>query len=150
MKNSRWMGLGLAVLMFVPLAAQAKQIMEFGPHGGRLMQAGALKVEFHVDKDRKARVYLYDQGLKPVGADSAEITLKMLKGGSKKIDLLKAADKGSASHLAGKSAMPSPDGYLLVLNVKVKGKPMNSLRFNYQEHICGGCKAPEYACICGH
>jgi hypothetical protein len=154
MKNFKYFGMLLAVSLALPLSAQAKQIMELGPHGGRLMQAGKLKVEFHLDKERKAHVYLYDQGLKPVGADGAQVTLKILKGGTKKVEMAKAPsdpkEKGSASHLVGKSAMPSPDGYLVVLNVKTPGKPIDSLRFNFQESVCGGCKAQEYACICGH
>jgi hypothetical protein len=118
------------------------------------MKAGDLRVEFHVDKDRKARIYLYDAARKPVAADSAKVTLKALKGGTRTVDLAKEeADpkkKGSVEHWAGRKALPAGDGYVVSLSVKVKGEPVMVFRFNYLEEKCGGCNLPEYACICGH
>jgi hypothetical protein len=153
MRNVLRKGLGLAVVLALSHVSWAKPVVEAGPNGGRLMAAGKYKVEFHVGKDRRAHVRLYGAKLEPVPVQQAVIGLKVLKGGTKTLELVKAPlDKkaGSVAHLVTRSALPSPDGYLLSLSVKAPGQPANVLRFNYLEEICKGCSRPEYACTCGH
>jgi len=144
----------LLSILALPFVAQAKEAKEVGPHGGRLMKGAQFKVEFHLDKDRKAHVYLYGQGMEPANPEAAKVTLRAMKGGAQQVELVKvAADpkvKGSTAHLVSKKALLSPDGYLISLTVKVTGKPLDSFRFNFLEETCGECGHPEYACICGH
>jgi hypothetical protein len=152
MRNYGWL-FSMLLPVLLSSAVGAKPVVEAGPNGGRLMAAGKYKVEFHVDKDRRAHVRLYGAKLQPVSVEQAVVGLKVLKGGTKTLELVKAPlDKkaGSVTHLVTRSSLPSPDGYLLSLSVKAPGQPANVLRFNYLEEICGGCKHPEYACTCGH
>lgn len=126
-----------------------------GPHGGRIIEAGTVRVEFVLDQERRARVYRLDAKGAAADLGDVAVTLKAKQpGGLKavKLDKTSAGPGGSAEkvlHAVSAAPLPSPDGYQLVVSVKAKGKTTN-VRFDLLEHACGECKLPEYACICGH
>lgn len=126
-----------------------------GPHKGRIVEVGSVRVEFAVDKARKAHVYVLDAANAAADAGAVTATIRaILKTGGKAVPMAATTagfDGGSerVKHLASRAALPSPDGYLVVLSVKAKGKTANA-RFELTLHTCGGCGLAEYACICGH
>lgn len=126
-----------------------------GPHQGRIVEAGSVRVEFVVDKARKAHVYVLDGANAAVDAGAVTATLRAnLKTGGKAIPLAATTDgfdggSEKVKHFTSKAALPSPDGYTLVLSVKSKGRTSN-VRIELVESTCGGCGLAEYACICGH
>jgi len=119
---------------------------EKAPHNGRLMEMEKIHVEFLVESDKTARVYLYDEKLKPVTPSDQTVTLVVQgKDSSKtKTELVKKDDS-----FVSAAAITIPDGAKAILTVKAGGKPGN-LRFDLNMENCGGCKGPEYACSCEH
>lgn len=119
-----------------------------GPHGGRMMEMGAYHMEFYVNAERRAEVYLFDQSERPVAPSQQTLALiAEAPTGKTKIEF---ETKGNA--FIAKQALPEGKGYNLVLQVKptTDGKPQN-FRIKYNPDLCGECKLAEYACICeGH
>ncbi len=119
---------------------------EKAPHNGRLMEIEKIHVEFLVEADKTARVYLYDEKLKPVTPSDQTVTLVVQgKDSSKtKTELVKKDDS-----FVSDAAITIPDGAKAILTIKAGGKPSN-LRFDLNMASCGECKNAEYACSCGH
>lgn len=110
------------------------------------MELDAARVEFRVESDRKARVYLYDDQWKPVvPADQSVTLIVQTKDGVKlKAELLKKADS-----FASEAPLTIPDDAKAVLVIKTGGK-IHNLRFDLNLSICAECGNAEYACSCGH
>lgn len=126
-----------------------------GPHQGRIIEAAGARLEFVLDKERKAHLYVLDAAGVPVAPGRITVTLRAnLKSGGKAVPVTATTSgidgsKETVRHFASKAAVPSPGGYELVVTVTSTGKTGN-VRFRLVEHLCGGCGLVEYACICGH
>jgi hypothetical protein len=135
--------LGLCHMTAVSNAAEATK--QKAPHQGRLMEAEKLHVEFLVDADKKAKVYLYDEKLQPVAPSNETVTLIVQgKAEKSKIELTKSADS-----FVSEKPIPLSEGAKAILSVK-KGEKTQNLRFDLDLGNCEGCKLPEYACTCEH
>jgi hypothetical protein len=129
------------------LTVTAAEKVVGGPKGGKLLENTSPRAEFFVEKDRKVTITFYDEKLKPVPAGEQKVTvIAEPKSGKQTLEFEK---KDGA--LVSKTALPEGDGYLVVVQLQAKpdAKPQN-FRIQYDTHICGECKRPEYACICGH
>ncbi len=126
-----------------------------GPHRGRIVEAAGARIEFVLDKARKAHVYVLDDAGAPAAPGKVIVSLRAnLKAGAKAVPVTATTagidgSKEAIRHFVSKSPLPAPDGYELVLTVKSGGKTANA-RIQFVEHTCGGCRLAEYACICDH
>jgi hypothetical protein len=118
-----------------------------GPKGGRLLEHTQPVAEFYVEKDRMITITFYDEALKPVAAAEQTVTVIAKTESSK--STIEFEKKGDV--LVSKQALPEDHAVNLVVQFKqtADAKPVN-FRFAYEDHVCGGCKLAEYACICGH
>jgi hypothetical protein len=146
MKTSRILTGTLATIVciaaFTLSAADKKRIG--GPKGGRLLETEP-KAEFFVEKEHTATITFYDSALKPVPATEQTATvIADTSGGKTKVEFEKKGDV-----LVSKSRLPEGGDYNVVVQLKHKpdAKPQN-LRFKLDMNTCGGCKRPEYACVC--
>ena len=116
-----------------------------GPKGGRLLEKTEPTAEFFLEKDHTVTITFYNAALKAVPVARQLVTvIADAKGGRKTVEFEKKGDV-----LVSKSKLPEGDGYNLVVQFKqtADAKPQN-LRFKLETHECGGCKRPEYACVC--
>ena len=130
----------------VSLNLSAADPAKKAPHGGRLMEVGGARLEFVVESDKKANVYLYDDQWKPVVPTDQSVTLMVQAKDQAKVktDLIKKSDS-----FASEAPLAIPDGAKAILVIKTGGK-IHNLRFDLDMSLCGECKNPEYACSCGH
>ena len=146
MKTSRILAGALAIVWIAALtlnAADKKRIG--GPKGGRLMEGPESKAEFFVEKDHTVTIAFYDSALKTVPATEQSATVIADATGAKpKIEFEKKGDV-----LVSKTKLPAGGDYNVVVQLKQRpdAKPQN-FRFKLDLAICGGCKRPEYACVC--
>jgi hypothetical protein len=127
------------------LTVTAAEKVEAGPKGGRILEKTTPKAEFFVEKNKTVSVNFYDAAGKPVvPADQNVTVIADAKDGKQKLEFEK---KGDA--LVSKTKLPEGDGYNVVVQFKqnASARPQN-FRFKYDASTCGGCKRPEYACIC--
>jgi hypothetical protein len=119
-----------------------------GPKGGKILEIGSGHAEFFVQADKKVRVMLYDEAMKPVLPQAQEVkVIAEAKAGQAVLELEKTGEA-----FVSKSALPDGDGYRVVVQIKNDraAKPQN-FRIDYRPEVCGGCQRAEYACICeGH
>jgi hypothetical protein len=145
MKTSRILAGALAIVCIAALtlnAADKKRIG--GPKGGRLLESDP-KAEFFVDKDHTVTIAFYDSALKPIAATEQNVTVIADANGAKtKLEFEKKGDV-----LVSKIKLPAGGDYNVVVQLKQKAdaNPQN-FRFKLDLATCGGCKRPEYACIC--
>ena len=135
---------GLLCAGLIPLNAADKKHVG-GPKGGRLLELTEPKAEFMVEKDHTATIHFYDAALKPVAAGAQAVTvIADAKTGKEKIEFEKRGDS-----LVSKTKLPEGDGNNVVVQFKQapEAKPQN-FRFELELNTCGGCKRPEYSCIC--
>ena len=117
-----------------------------GPHNGKLLETDGGHIEFFVQPDRKAEVFLYDAAMKPVETGSGEL---VVTAGTREKPEKLAVEKKSTSFVT--TALPEGSGYWVILQWKPTAEAAaKTLRVKYIEGICGGCKLPEYACTCDH
>jgi hypothetical protein len=145
MKNTLKQVIAVAIIAAVTSLNAADKKHLGGPKGGRLLEKTEPKVEFFVEKDHSVSINFYDANLKPVPVTNQSVTIiAETKAGKDKIEFEK---KGES--LVSKSKLPPGDGYNVVVQFKptADAKPQN-YRFLLDLGTCGGCKRPEYACIC--
>jgi hypothetical protein len=146
MKTSRILAGAFAIICITALtlnAADKKRIG--GPKGGRLLEDTTPKAEFFVEKDHTVTIVFYDSALKPIAATEQNVTVIADANGTKsKLEFEKKGDV-----LVSKTKLPAGGDYNVVVQLKQKAdaKPQN-FRFKLDLATCGGCKRPEYACIC--
>ena len=117
-----------------------------GPHNGKLLETDGGHVEFFVQPDRKAEVFLYDDAMKPVPAGASEL---VVTAGTREKPEKLAVEKKETSFVT--AALPEGSGYWVILQWKATpDAAAKTLRVKYLEGICDGCKLPEYACTCDH
>lgn len=118
------------------------------PNGGRIIELDPYHMEFYATPERMIEVRIFDQAMKPVQLDQAEIqVVAQAESGSEKYSL--SLDKGA---FVSDQPLPEGDGYNLVVRVKTDAdSSFKNIRFKFDPSICSGCKLGEYACICeGH
>ena len=116
-----------------------------GPKGGRFLEKTEPRAEFFLEKDHTATITFYDAESKPVAADSQSVTIiAEAKDGKKMVEFEKKGDV-----LVSKTKLPAGGDYNVVVQLKQRpdAKPQN-FRFKLDLATCGGCKRPEYACVC--
>ena len=116
-----------------------------GPKGGRFLEKTEPRAEFFLEKDHTATITFYDAESKPAAADSQSVTIiAEAKDGKKMVEFEKKGDV-----LVSKTKLPAGGDYNVVVQLKQRpdAKPQN-FRFKLDLATCGGCKRPEYACVC--
>lgn len=123
--------------------------VEIGPKGGRLLPAkgvtGAAYVEFLVVKGGTVELTLLDKGKKtvPIGERAVGITV----GKRSEAKILTMSVKGDAAVSA--EALPTQGEFPVVIQVNSsRTEPAATIRFNYANGTCDGCKKAEYICTC--
>ncbi len=118
-----------------------------GPNGGKVLETPVGHAEFFVQEDRKIRITFLDDKLKVIPAGKQVVNAKAeASSGTVALDF-----ERSGEFLVSQGTLPDGDKYRIVLQIRpdAAGKPQN-LRIDYDADMCGKCKLPEYACICGH
>lgn len=119
------------LLAFAPLAAGAQtkhdhgQMDAHGPNGGKVEHAGASHLEL-VIKDSTLRVYLYDEDMKPVAAQGAEVTVTVQVDGRRETVKLQPA---GSNVMEGKGGFTAGPGLRAVVALRWPGKPIVQARF---------------------
>lgn len=117
-----------------------------GPHGGKLLEADNAHIEFFVQTDKKAEVFVYDENMKPVPTGEGQL---VVTAGTREKQEKLAVEKKDASFVT--AALPAGTGYWVILQWKpTPDAAAKTLRVKYVEGICSGCNLPEYACTCDH
>ena len=126
------------------VAAEKKKGLA-GPKGGRILENTSPHAEFVVEKDHTVTIAFYDDALKPIAVTEQHVTVIAEASGAK--TKLEFEKKGDA--LVSRTKLPPGGDYNVVVQLKQKtdSKPQN-FRFTLDLATCGGCKRPEYACIC--
>lgn len=121
--------------------------MEKAPHHGRLMEIEKMHVEFVLQSDRTAHLYLFDESMKAIQPTDAQATLVLQgkEGAFKTKTILVKKD----DILVSEAPLIIQEGAKAVLILKIGDKTQN-LRFDLNLSPCGACDAPEYACACAH
>lgn len=145
MKTNLIAVLTLIILTILPsLAADAVQA---GPRGGRLLNLEGQKAEFFVEPDRTVTISFYDDALAKVAPAAQAVTATAeAPSGKAKLEFLP-----KDGLLTSTAPLPEGTGYTIVVQIRQtpEAKPKN-FRITYEDHICGGCQRPEYACTCNH
>ncbi len=122
---------------------------EIGPKGGRLLPAkgiiGAAYVEFFVAQGGIAEVTLLDKAKKqlPLGETAIGVTV----GKRSEAKILTMSAKGNAA--VSTEALPGKGEYPVVIQVNTsRTAPPATVRFNFVNGSCDGCKKAEYVCTC--
>lgn len=138
----------LLVAATVSVLAHGAKV-EIGPKGGRLLPAkgvtGAAYVEFFVAKGGVVEVTLLDKAKKivPLGERAVGVTV----GKRSEAKILTMSAKGDAAVSA--EALPSQGEFPVVIQVNSsRTEPAATVRFNYANGTCDGCKKAEYICTC--
>ncbi len=123
--------------------------VEIGPKGGRLLPAkgvtGAAYVEFFVAKGGVAEVTLLDKAKKQLPLGETAIGVTVGKRSEAKILSMSAKDNAAVSA----EPMPAKGEYPVVIQVNAsRTAPPATVRFNYINGSCDGCKKAEYICTC--
>jgi hypothetical protein len=117
-----------ALLALAPAAAMAQHKHsheEIGPNGGRVEHAGASHMEL-VIKDSAVRVYLYDDDMKPIAAQGAEVNVTVQAQGKRETVKLQPA---GSNVMEGKAGLTAGAGARAVVALKLPGKPIVQARF---------------------
>lgn len=145
MKTTKRLSILAVVALGIAMNLSAAEKKVGGPKGGRLLEKTEPKAEFFLEKDHTVTITFYDVTLKPVAAGDQSVTvIADAKDGKATVEFEKKDGR-----LVSKGKLPEGDGYNVVVQFKqtADAKPQN-FRFKLDTHTCGGCKRPEYACIC--
>lgn len=138
--------LATGTLAFAADAHKHEHEHKAGPHQGKLLETDGGHVEFFVQPDRKAEVFLYDEEMKPVAAGESEL---VVTAGTREKQEKLAVEKKETSFVT--AALPEGSGYWVILQWKpTADAAAKTLRVKYVEGLCDGCKLQEYACTCDH
>jgi hypothetical protein len=146
MKTSRILAGALAIVCIAALTLNAADKKRLGgPRGGRLLEGAEPKAEFFVEKDHTVTIAFYGSALKPIAATGQNVTVIVDASGSKtKLEFEKKGDV-----LVSKTKLPTGGDYNVVVQLRqTAGAMPQNFRFKLDLATCGGCKRPEYACIC--
>ncbi len=131
--------------IFLAVSSAHAGKLEPGPNGGKLVGTVPDQAELLISPEGIVTITFLNADKKPAapGTRTAAV-FAQLESGRKEIALER---KGDA--LVSKEALPTPEGYTLVVQTRSApdAKPTNT-RVAYEMHICGGCKQSEYACTC--
>ncbi|MBI3708099.1 MAG: hypothetical protein HY246_10535 [Proteobacteria bacterium] len=112
------------ILAFAPAAAMAHDHPAVGPNGGKIIEAGSHHIEF-ILKDGTVRAYLYDENMKAVAAEGAEVNVTIQSQGKRETVKLQAA---GANLMQGATTLAAGPGLRAIVALKMPGKPIVQAR----------------------
>jgi hypothetical protein len=139
--------LALTVLAFTATLANAHEKNEAGPNKGRLITSVTPHAEFLVTTERKVQItFIGEDGKAVVPADQVVTVTAGDRTAPTKLTFTKTGNV-----LLSDSVLPAGNNFPTVVQIKTtpEAKPSYA-RFTLNTSICGECKNPEYACVCGH
>ncbi|MCP5541434.1 MAG: hypothetical protein H7A53_11900 [Akkermansiaceae bacterium] len=120
---------------------------EAGPNGGRVIESVEPHLEFFVTEDRRVRITILDEDLKPVAP--GDQTVSLIGGDRANPTRMKFTVKDGA--FVSDIAFPEGNNLPIVLQIKTARDARTVIeKFNLNLDQCPTCQFREYACVCEH